>query len=89
MLPPPNSHPPPEPVRKPPVHEISLEPAPSGPGQWVKDTVYARIHGIHRQTLANQRYRDRKAGRSGAALGYPFYKKFGGSIRYWLPSNAA
>ena len=36
------------------------------------------------QTLANWRYRDRMAGRSGALPGYPQYRRFGRAIRYWI-----
>jgi hypothetical protein len=32
--------------------------------------------------LANWRYQDRKAGRSGAAPGFPEYRLFGGCVRY-------
>jgi hypothetical protein len=76
-----------QPKRKPQGQEIRLEPEPSGPGRYVRDVEFAKIHSIPRQTLANWRYRDRKAGRSGAALGYPFYKRFGPCVRYWLASS--
>ena len=52
--------------------------------QWVSARKYADIHDLRPQTLANWRYQDRKAGRNGAAPGYPQYRRFGGAIRYCL-----
>ena len=63
------------------------------PGRWIKDAEFARIHGLSRQTLCNWRYRDRKAGLTQAAPGYPQYRYFGRAVRYWLaaeqPAGAA
>ena len=56
-------------------------------GRWVTDRVYSQLHEISRQTLANWRYRDRKAGRTQAAPGYPIYRHFGEAVRYWLPRD--
>jgi hypothetical protein len=57
-------------------------------GVWVTERVYSELHSISRQTLSNWRYRDKAAGRSGAALGFPVYRRFGRAIRYWLPNDA-
>jgi hypothetical protein len=56
-------------------------------GRWVTEKVYAPIHGLAPQTLANWRYRDRLAGRDCAAPGFPRYKRFGTAVRYWLPAD--
>jgi hypothetical protein len=56
-------------------------------GRWVTSQVFAQIHGLALQTLANWRYQDHKANRTGARPGYPAYKRFGGAIRYWLPAD--
>jgi hypothetical protein len=58
-------------------------------GRWVTEATFSEIHGISRQTLANWRYRDRQAGRVGAASGYPVYKRFGRAVRYLLPAAHA
>lgn len=55
-----------------------------GPGRWVTEQVYAELHCLSRQTLANWRYRDNKAGRDQAESGYPQYRRFGRAVRYWL-----
>lgn len=46
-------------------------------GHWVTEREFARIHSLHRQTLCNWRYEDRKAGRDHAEIGYPQYRRFG------------
>lgn len=56
-------------------------------GRWVSEKVFAEIHGLAAQSLTNWRYRDRRAGRTGAGPGYPVYKYFGGAVRYWLPAD--
>ena len=56
-------------------------------GRWVSEKVYSELHSISRQTLTNWRYRDRLAGLSEAAPGYPRYKRFGRAVRYWLPED--
>ena len=56
-------------------------------GRWIKEAEFAGIHGLSRQTLCNWRYRDRKAGRTAAAPGYPQYRYFGRAVRYWLPAE--
>lgn len=53
-------------------------------GRWINERLFAELHGLAAQTLCNWRYRDRKAGRTGAAPGYPQYRYFGGAVRYWL-----
>ena len=53
-------------------------------GRWVTERLFAEIHDIHPQTLANWRYFDRKAGRRQAEPGYPVYRYFGKAVRYWL-----
>jgi hypothetical protein len=57
------------------------------PGRWIKEAEFASIHGLSRQTLCNWLYRDRKAGRTQAASGYPQYRYFGRAVRYWLPAE--
>jgi hypothetical protein len=56
-------------------------------GKWVTERIYAELHSISRQTLANWRYRDRRAGRCQATIGYPQYRYFGSTVRYWVPSQ--
>jgi hypothetical protein len=51
---------------------------------WVPGSVYARVAGLHPQTLNNWRYRDKKAGRTEAPPGYPRYRRFGHAVRYLL-----
>jgi hypothetical protein len=53
-------------------------------GQWVSEKVYASSKQLSAQTLTNWRYRDRLAGRSEAAPGYPIYRRFGRAVRYWM-----
>jgi hypothetical protein len=53
----------------------------------VTEQIYANLHSISRQTLCNWRYRDRRAGRCQAMIGYPHYRYFGSTVRYWLPSQ--
>lgn len=50
--------------------------------RWVTEAVYAKIHGLNRQSLTNWRCVDRAAGRSEAARGYPQYRYFGAAVRY-------
>ena len=57
-------------------------------GRWVTDRTYSELHAISRQTLANWRARDRRAGRTGAAPGYPVYRYYGRAVRYWLDADA-
>ena len=57
-------------------------------GRWVTEREYARIHGLAPQTLTNWRYRDRRAGRTEAAAGYPRYRYFGAAVRYWVEPAA-
>lgn len=63
-----------------------VQPNPAQP--WVSGKVFARIHGLHPQTLTNWRYRDRLAGRPCASTGYPDYKLFGRAVRYRLDADA-
>jgi hypothetical protein len=53
-------------------------------GRWVSDREYAELADLPRQTLANWRFRDRKAGRRQPDPSYPIYRYFGGAVRYWL-----
>lgn len=55
---------------------------PAATVKWVSDLEYSEQYGIHRQTLANWRAKDRKAGRSSAPPGFPTYKYFGRCVRY-------
>lgn len=60
----------------------------SAAGRWVNDQEYARIIGVHFQTLRNWRCRDKKEGRrEGEQYGGVFYRKFGDVVRYWLPAE--
>jgi hypothetical protein len=52
--------------------------------RYVKETIYARMAGLSPQSLRNWRHRDRQAGRTEAAPGYPRYRYFGGAVRYLL-----
>ena len=58
--------------------------APTTTGRWVTDAEFSAHTSISRQTLANWRHVDSKAGRDAAAPGYPKYKRFGRCIRYWI-----
>jgi hypothetical protein len=58
-------------------------------GRWITERQYAELTSISKQTLANWRFRDKKAGRSGAAPGFPVYRRFGRSVRYWVDAGAA
>jgi hypothetical protein len=49
---------------------------------WITASQYAELHSMSKQTLANWRYADLRAGRQEAAPGYPKYRRFGGSVRY-------
>ena len=53
-------------------------------GFWVTPREFSRLTGIPRQTLANWRYQDRRAGRASAAPGRPIYRKFGNCVRYFV-----
>ena len=53
-------------------------------GKWVTEKVYAEIHGMSRQTLANWRHADLKAGRNQAEHGKPAYRRFGRAVRYFV-----
>jgi hypothetical protein len=59
------------------------------PGLWVTERVYAEIHSLTKNTLANWRWRDRRAGRKEAEEGKPQYKRFGHSVRYWVSGESA
>jgi hypothetical protein len=56
-------------------------------GRYVTPKVYAAVHGVSVQSLANWRYQDKKAKRSSALPGKPEYRFFGRSVRYWLPAR--
>lgn len=56
-------------------------------GRWVTAATYARVAGISIQTLANWRYKDRRAGRKEAQPDKPRYRYFGAAVRYWLPAE--
>lgn len=57
-------------------------------GRWVSDYEYARVIGVHYQTLRNWRCRDKKEGRrEGEQYGGVLYRKFGDVVRYWLPAE--
>jgi hypothetical protein len=52
------------------------------PLRWVRARAYSAGHDIPVQTLANWRYKDRRAGRVEALPGHPYYKYFGNTVRY-------
>lgn len=54
-------------------------------GKWVTEKVYAEVHSLSKQVLANWRHRDLLAGRTEAGPGFPMYRRFGRAVRYWLP----
>ena len=56
-------------------------------GRWVSERLYSEFTGLKPQSLCNMRYRDRKAGRDHSLPGYPLYRRFGRSVRYWLPAE--
>lgn len=56
-------------------------------GRWVTERTYAEIHSLAKGSLANWRFRDRRAGRTEALPGYPRYKYWGTAVRYWLPPS--
>jgi len=58
-------------------------------GRWISERAFANLHGLSKQTLANWRYRDHKAGRAEAGPGYPQYRYFGRAVRYWLVGGPA
>jgi hypothetical protein len=58
-------------------------------GRWVTAKVYAATYGLSEDTLGNWRWKDRIAGRSQAAPGYPLYRRFGRAVRYWLDGASA
>ena len=53
-------------------------------GRWVSAPVYSALFGFSTQTLSNWRQQDRDAGLTEPRPGYPIYRKFGTSIRYWV-----
>jgi len=55
--------------------------------KWITAKEFAARHGLHPQTLANWRHADKRAGLTGPRPGYPVYRRFGGAIRYWVPSD--
>jgi len=50
--------------------------------QWVTAERYSQIYSISIQTLANWRFKDRRAGRKTARPGFPKYRYFGTAVRY-------
>jgi hypothetical protein len=52
-------------------------------GRWITEKAFADLHSLHRQTLANWQSADLKAGRTEAEPGYPQYRRYGRSVRYW------
>jgi hypothetical protein len=58
-----------------------------GGGRWATVKEYVAFTGLSAQTLANWRYRDSQAGRTEAQPGFPRYRRFGGSVRYWLAAE--
>ena len=48
---------------------------------------YGEIFQLSEQTLSNWRFLDRRAGRKAARPGFPVYRYFGGTVRYYLPAD--
>jgi DNA-binding transcriptional regulator YiaG len=57
------------------------------PGRWVTAAEFAAFAGVSVQTLANWRWKDRRAGRDGPGPGKPIYRRFGRAVRYFLPEE--
>lgn len=58
-------------------------------GRYLTPKLYSAITGIPEQTLTNWRYKDRRGGLKRAPAGFPEYKYFGPSVRYWLAARRA
>ena len=54
-------------------------------GRWVNVRDYARLTGLSTGLLGNWRCQDRKAGF--IAPGRPVWRRFAGTVRYWLPAE--
>lgn len=57
------------------------------PGRWVTTKVYSEIFGISENTLITWRYM-LEHDRGDPKRTYPITKKFGRSVRYWLPPGS-
>lgn len=68
--------------RKPPQSAAILQAG----GRWITARDYSELHSIPVKSLDAWRYRDHLQGRTTAAEGYPVYRRFGRSIRYWVPA---
>ncbi len=51
-------------------------------GTWVTEKEFAELFGLHRGTLTNWRFMDRRLGLTAARPGFPTYRRFGGAYRY-------
>jgi hypothetical protein len=54
-------------------------------GVWVTPKQFARMFGLSEQGLANARSRERKTGRRPPDA--PVWRRFGRSVRYWVPAE--
>src|SRR5439155_26849375 len=59
------------------AQQTTAQPNVSDPGRWVTEQVYATIHSISRQTLANWTHQDRQWGRDRALPGHPRCRRVG------------
>ncbi|MGQ9636130.1 MAG: hypothetical protein ACUVXB_18060 [Bryobacteraceae bacterium] len=59
-------------------HELERTPS----MRWVTAEEVSKVAHLSPGTLANWRWRDLRAGRSGAALGQPVYRRIGRAVRY-------
>jgi hypothetical protein len=55
---------------------------------WVTEKTFAHTFNLNRQSLANWRLQDRRAGRSDSRPGYPVYKYFGHAVRYRIEAES-
>jgi hypothetical protein len=63
---------------------MHTEPRTTVTGKWVNARTYAEVFGLHVQTLANWRSRDKKEGLTQARPGCPVYRRFSTTVRYLL-----
>jgi hypothetical protein len=56
---------------------------------WVTAERYSQIYSISVQTLANWRFKDRRAGRTEARPGFPRWRRFGRAVRYLLEEETS
>lgn len=55
--------------------------------RWVTAEEVSKVAHLSPGTLANWRWKDLRAGRSGAAPGQPVYRRFGRAVRYLVDAD--